>query len=230
MALRTAAALPIYCFSEKSGTAPIISTRELHLAVPSETTTAQWVQIMNYAKYAENKGVKMYITEKMTDEEITFPHHRSVILVHNKFILIEAYSGFRRASADPQGEQIYLSPDASPAQIGAALIEALNASRLFTSDNDPQETPESLDGRYEAWIADVKARYRLRSRRALFVPMRLVGANYYYGRLHLRPTRHVKPELWTETSKDGAGWVVIPYPDVPQIVGDAVLLALSRCR
>lgn len=166
----------------------------------------------------------------MTEMEVPPSRPRASILSNSVFTLIETYSGFRSGWADPEGQQIYLSPDASADSIGSALIKALEASRIFTLENLPIITREQHAERYEAWVKDVIQRYGFKNRAAMFKAMKSVDADVYHQKLHLLPTKHEKREAWGRSNSDKFEDVIISYPNQADAIGEAILLALSRCR
>ncbi|MGN7998531.1 contact-dependent growth inhibition system immunity protein [Sphingomonas sp. 22176] len=166
----------------------------------------------------------------MNDLEVPPSRPRASIKNNPEFMLIETYSGFRLGWADPEGQQIYLPPDASADSIGCALIAALSASRIFTVDNRPIITREQHAERYERWVENLMQRYGYRTRRAAFKSMKSVSADVYHGKLHIRPSRHEKLEAWGQSKSDGFEDVILPYPDGADAIGEAVRIALERCR
>ncbi|MNX72147.1 hypothetical protein D3C86_1034890 [compost metagenome] len=59
----SAAKFESYTLGNFSLNGSMINTRELRVAVPSETTSAQWVQINKAIEYGKSQGVKVTVTE-----------------------------------------------------------------------------------------------------------------------------------------------------------------------
>ena len=165
----------------------------------------------------------------MSNQEIPISHPRASVYEHPKFILVETCSGYRSSWADPEGKKIYLSPDAQNSEIGDGLIGALSASRVFTLENRPIIVRETFAEWYEDWVADVMRRYGFKTRRSLFKPLKSIGVNQYHGQVRLRPSWHERLECWSGFRGCEETYIHLPYPNDPEVIGQAVRLALSRC-
>jgi CDI immunity protein len=164
-------------------------------------------------------------------------------IANGDFICIETWSGYRGGtSRDPKGAQHFLRPDAGHHDLGDAIIDALAHSRFvlgarrpgFVYPPDVEFDMELSDydesaKRYAAWIEDLKARYRYKTKRALFRDMKNCGIESRSGQITVRPTRHEKLEGWVGTGMGHEDHVVLPADSSADKLGEALRLAFSRC-
>jgi CDI immunity protein len=158
------------------------------------------------------------------------PRKWAAIDANEKLICIETYSGYRRSAADPAGKQFVMDWPAEPAAIGQALHEALAASRMLK----PEEFATFFDRdageqRYESWVAMLQQRFAYASRRTLFKNMNYCDVECLDGVITIRPWFHEELEGWTGEGIPKTDHVVVKEETPAKELGEAVLLALSRC-
>ena len=154
----------------------------------------------------------------------------ATIDVTEKFVAVTALSGYRRRLHEDEPCVIYLETDATDANLGQAVLEALNRSRFI----HPHTDRDFFDGdrilaAYKRWEADFMKRYRYKTRRDAYKNMRYCLAERREEKISIRPhKRDFKPGLWWDLSPEKT--VVIPETNDPGIVGAATRLALSHCE
>jgi hypothetical protein len=152
------------------------------------------------------------------------------VVANGDFICVQTYSGYRRSIADPQGKEHLLSPEVDDSELGAAILDALAASRFVT----PQEDLSLFDfrlvtERYEAWLAALIAKYGYKSKSALLKKMNNCGIERCDGVIEIHPRCHENLETWTGTGISRDDHVVV-RSDSPLVeVGAAARIALGRC-
>jgi len=154
----------------------------------------------------------------------------AAIFATDQLICIETHSGLRSTASDPGGKTELVPLGAESGVVGAALMAALSASRIL----QPKELGTffdlaALEARYERWVELLMKAHQCESRRSLFKGMKYCFARVSDGVVELRPTRQEKLEVWTGEGITEADRVHVKLKASPQELGDAVLLALSRC-
>ena len=147
------------------------------------------------------------------------------------FILVVTYSGYRRTTRDPDGVQTLLSLDVSDEELGQATLLALSKSRII--DVSEIETFFNIDNvkkRYDAWVADLMAKYNYKTKRALFKNMMQCSVEIRDGCLTISPFCHEKLEAWSGKGLTEDDDVILPVNSTTEEIGAGVRLAFSRCR
>ena len=146
------------------------------------------------------------------------------------FYCVTTYSGYRSIGADPMGKEHLLSPDVSDHELGAAVLDALSASR-FLSLAEAYELFDigAVEQRYSDWVTALMRRFGYQTRGALFKNMSRCGVESYEGKIKIRPSHHEKLESWTGDGIQASDQVVLPEKSSPEEVGSALRLAFSRC-
>ncbi|HEV7609218.1 MAG TPA: contact-dependent growth inhibition system immunity protein [Steroidobacteraceae bacterium] len=153
------------------------------------------------------------------------------IYANSEFMCLRTFSGLGLSGADPEGEIIFLNPDASAEAVGAALIAALAKSRMLSSAEATEFfSLGAVNRRYENWVTMVLAKYAYPSRRKMFKELKNVSADSSADVLLLEPTRHNKLEGWSGDGIPEADHVKLPATASAEEMGKGVFLALSRCR
>jgi len=152
------------------------------------------------------------------------------IYANEKLICVETCSGLRMTARDPDGKFILLSIGASPEGIGDGVKDALSASRVLS----PAELGLFFDvsavkQRYEEWVSLLLKEFDYESRRALFKEMKHCQVECVEGVITIMPTHHEKIEAWSGKGLDESSYVMVPENASSNEVGEAVLLAISRC-
>lgn len=152
------------------------------------------------------------------------------IYANDEFICFETCSGLRSYASDPSGKLLFATPQDDPSVLGAALVEALSVSRFLKPEElDSFFDRSALERRYEGWVAELLQRFGYASRKNLFKRMKHCMVDQSGGFITLRPTNHEKLEAWSGDGIDKGQYVQIPEQSSPQEIGQAILLALSRC-
>lgn len=151
---------------------------------------------------------------------------------NDDFYLIETYSSYRSSGRDPLGRQHILPLTANAKELGAAVQDALAHSR-FLSLEQAQEffDIEKMMPLHAAWISDLMMRHNYKTKRALFKNMASCHISFVVGEepMTISPSYHNKLEGWIRTKDDGIEDVLLPVDSSPDTVGQALLLAFSRC-
>lgn len=155
---------------------------------------------------------------------------RAGVYANEAFICIETCSGYRSCIADPSGRQFLLSPSASNAELGSAILEALACSRFVL----PEQAPELFDyrlitSRYAEWAEKLRSAYRFKSKRALFKNMIHCSIERDDDSLRIEPTTHEKLESWSGAGIGPEDHVVVSTAASPGDLGAALAMALERC-
>jgi len=130
-----------------------------------------------------------------------------------------------------RGKQHVLKLDASTEELGTVLLDALSHSRqLSVEELDEFFDPEKMRQGYQDWIQSLITRHGYKSKRVLFKNMANCGVRVVDGVMEITPMRHSKLEGWIREKDDGIENVFIPAASSPAVVGEALLLAFSRCE
>jgi hypothetical protein len=157
--------------------------------------------------------------------------HRPSVAVYSKenFLWVKTLSGYRRRSPDPEVPTRCLSNEASAADVGKAVLEALSKSRLINREEIPSFFhPDRVKGDYEAWIEGLIKQLGYPSKRSVLKGMKLCHVELENGEVHFMPNRQVKLEAWEGLGADHD--VVIPGDATAEQVGVALMQALERCQ
>ena len=147
------------------------------------------------------------------------------------FIIVVTYSGYRRTTRDPYGVQTILPLDVSDEELGQATLLALSKSRIL--DVSEIATFFNIDNvmkRYDAWVADLMAKYNYKTKRALFKNMMQCTVEISDGRLTISPSCHEKLEGWGDKGLTQDDDVVLSVNSTTEEIGAGLRLAFSRCR
>ena len=147
------------------------------------------------------------------------------------FILVETYSGYRSRTSDPDGIQMLLPLDVSDEELGQATLLALSKSRIIDiSEIGTFFNIDNVMKRYDAWVADLMAKYNYKTKRALFKNMMQCTVEIRDGRLTISPSCHEKLEAWSGKGISDDDKVVLSINSTTEEIGAGVRLAFSRCR
>lgn len=164
------------------------------------------------------------------------------VKANKEFIFVATLSGYRAYRADPKGVEHLLPPDADNEVLGAAVLNALAHSRFVlpeprkdvflhpdvTFDKDLYDY-ESSNRRYAAWIANLIEIYGYKTKRTLFNDMKNCSVESMDGFITMRPSHHDKLEGWSGDGISEEDYVMVTANSMPEEVGYALRLALSRC-
>ena len=147
------------------------------------------------------------------------------------FIIVVTYSGYRRTTRDPEGVQTILPLDVSDEELGQATLLALSKSRILdVSEIGTFFNIDNVMKRYDAWVADLMAKYNYKTKRALFKNMMQCTVEIRDGRLTISPSCHEKLEAWGGKGISDDDKVVLSVNSTTEEIGAGVRLAFSRCR
>jgi len=146
-----------------------------------------------------------------------------------QFISLTVMSGRGMMMADPESEAMVLSSDVEDRALGEALLTGLSRSRPVPSEIF-HDWYRSSSSRYEAWVASMLARFKYKSRRAMFKTMKCCSITLKPAGFELSPQKHEKLEGWGRTVGDGIEDVHLPRDATPAELGSALRLAFDRCR
>ena len=147
------------------------------------------------------------------------------------FIIVVTYSGYRRTTRDPEGVQTILPLDVSDEELGQVTLLALAKSRIIdVSELGPLINRDNVKKRYDAWVADLMAKYNYKTKRALFKNMMQCSVEIRDGCLTISPFCHEKLEAWSGKGLTEDDDVILPVNSTTEEIGAGVRLAFSRCR
>ena len=147
-----------------------------------------------------------------------------------EFICVETYSGRGRTAQDPAGKQFVLACDATNQELGAAVLQALDHSRVLSLEEASAFFEyKAVKLRYEQWVADLVERYGYKTRRSLFKDMISCDIKSDGCDVVFVPTRHEKLEAWGREKGDGLQELALPVSSCLDEIGRALRLAFDRC-
>ena len=147
------------------------------------------------------------------------------------FIHVGTYSGHGITTSDPDGVQKLLPIDVSDEELGQVTLLALAKSRILdVNELGPLINRDNVKKRYDAWVADLMAKYNYKTKRALFKKMMQCSVEIRDGRLTISPFCHEKLEAWSGKGLSEDDDVVLPVNSTTEEIGAGVRLAFSRCR
>ena len=147
------------------------------------------------------------------------------------FIEVETFSGYRMTTSDPDGVQKLLPLDVSDEELGQVTLLALSKSRVIeVSEIGTFLNIDNIKKRYDAWVADLMAKYNYKTKRALFKKMMQCSVEIRDGRLTISPSWHEKLEAWSGEGLTEDDDVVLSVNSTTEEIGAGVRLAFSRCR
>ena len=152
------------------------------------------------------------------------------VYANEDFVCFQTSSGMRRCASDPAGKTLFASLQDQPSVLGSSLVEALAASRFLRPDELASFFDvDALERRYEDWVSVLLQKFGYESRASLFRRMKHCLVDQSSGVITIRPTAHEKLEAWSGDEIEKSQYVQIPEQSSPQEIGQAILLALSRC-
>ena len=143
---------------------------------------------------------------------------------------IKSYASCRLAAADPDGKTFFLERQPETVELGYAVRECLAASRTLPIEEAKiffERT--ALQRRYEDWLALLMQKFDYKTRRAVLQRMHVCHVELCNAKITFQPTFHEKLEGWSGELIDKADYVHIPETSTEEEIGQAALLALSRC-
>lgn len=170
-------------------------------------------------------------------------------LFHNNILFwIDTDCGYIGGTdRDPNFDPILLSPNATDEALGDAIRTSLLQSRwvLYPSEHrDMNSYPREVEfdarlhpnDRKEKYAKDVKMimrRFKIKTKNELFSNMKYCSITNERCEITFKPTHHNKLDRWS-WSKNGIPRepfenVIIPASSIPDEIGVAARLALSRC-
>ena len=155
----------------------------------------------------------------------------ATVYKNQDFIEVETFSGYSRRTSDPDGIQILLPLDVSDKELGQATLLALSKSRIIdVSEIGTFFNIDNVMKRYDAWVADLMAKYNYKTKRALFKNMMRCYVEISDGILTISPSWHEKLEAWSGEGISDNDKVVLSINSTTEEIGAGVRLAFSRCR
>ena len=155
----------------------------------------------------------------------------ATVYKNQDFILVVTFSGYNRRTSDPDGIQILLPLDVSDEELGQATLLALSKSRIIdVSEIGTFFNIDNVMKRYDAWVADLMAKYNYKTKRALFKKMMQCSVEIRDGRLTISPSCHEKLEAWSGEGISDDDDVVLSVNSTTEEIGAGLRLAFSRCR
>ncbi|WP_413623809.1 contact-dependent growth inhibition system immunity protein [Luteibacter sp. Lutesp34] len=153
------------------------------------------------------------------------------VLMNERVICIETYSGRGLMGRDPDGICDFRELDEANATLGSLLRRALEASRWISLEEYPLFFDiERSKETNRLWVEAACQRSGFKSRKALFKEMMSCSVRCAEGRITIKPSVHVKLEGWTGDGIAPTEYVELSTEDSDEALGEGIRLALSRCR
>ena len=153
------------------------------------------------------------------------------IYKNQDFIEVETFSGYRMTTSDPDGVQKLLPLEVSDEELGQVTLLALSKSRVIdVSEIGTFFNIDNIKKRYDAWVADLMAKYNYKTKRALFKNMMQCSVEIRDRILTISPNRHEKLEAWGGEGISDDDKVVLSVNSTTEEIGAGLRLAFSRCR
>ena len=155
----------------------------------------------------------------------------ATVYKNQDFIHVGTYSGYSSIAIDPDGIQTLLPLDVSDEELGQVTLLALSKSRVIdVSEIGTFFNIDNIKKRYDAWVADLMAKYNYKTKRALFKNMMRCYVEISDGRLTISPSWHEKLEAWSGEGISDDDKVVLSVNSTTEEIGAGLRLAFSRCR
>ena len=155
----------------------------------------------------------------------------ATVYKNQDFIHVGTYSGYSSIAIDLDGIQTVLPLDVSDEELGQVTLLALSKSRVIdVSEIGTFFNIDNIKKRYDAWVADLMAKYNYKTKRALFKNMMQCSLRISDGILTISPTRHEKLEGWGWEGISDDDKVVLSVNSTTEEIGAGLRLAFSRCR
>ena len=155
----------------------------------------------------------------------------ATVYKNQDFIHVGTYSGYSSIAIDLDGIQTVLPLDVSDEELGQVTLLALSKSRVIdVSEIGTFFNIDNIKKRYDAWVADLMAKYNYKTKRALFKKMMQCSVEIRDGRLTISPFCHEKLEAWSGKGLTEDDDVILPVNSTTEEIGAGVRLAFSRCR
>lgn len=146
-----------------------------------------------------------------------------------KFITVEALSGYRRTLRESDGYVIHLAPDAAEDLLGASVLRTFDKSRfIWPPDEREFFEADRIVQCQRNWHKEIMGRYAYKTKTGLYKNMNWVVAERSEGKISIKPHQRDKPEYWRSLPPEQT--VIIPETRDALVVGAAVRLALDRCE
>ena len=153
------------------------------------------------------------------------------IYKNQDFIEVKTFSGNGITTSDPDGIRKLLPLDVSDEELGQVTLLALSKSRIIdVSEIGTFFNIDNVMKRYDAWVADLMAKYNYKTKRALFKNMMKCSVEIRDGRLTISPSCHEKLEAWSGEGISDDDDVVLSVNSTTEEIGAGLRLAFSRCR
>jgi hypothetical protein len=146
----------------------------------------------------------------------------------SKFIFIASFTRSRIRSIDPNGVQIFLSPEAPDKDLGRAAKRCLSMSREVSADEIKRIIENSSAMELE-WGRSTAKRFGYRSWRALYKELSTCDIKELESSIRIEPSNHSSLREWNDKGLSKYDWVVIDNHASDAALGVACRLALSRC-
>lgn len=126
------------------------------------------------------------------------------------------------------GAQHFLTPEASNASLGDALLDALDKSRFLTPEEFKELFhPDATLQRYKEWTQQLMLVGPYKTKKALFKQLKVCNVKMVDREIEMQPTNHVKLEGWDGINLNE---VKIPFDSPAVEIGAALRLAFNRCE
>jgi hypothetical protein len=153
------------------------------------------------------------------------------IYANPEVLIVQPCTELRRQRFNLEETAHFLAPTAAEHEIGFALLDALSRYKALA----PEEIGKFFDlatveKDYERWVTDLRERFGIKSRKALFQGMKHCSVDADEQTICVRPTKHKKLEAWGGTGMNGEDYGRVGRNASPAEIGRAVLAGLERCQ
>lgn len=148
------------------------------------------------------------------------------------FVCVDTYSGLGLVGRDPLYPSRLLLTTASEYDLGESILEALSNSRTLLNAEERVSffDQEKSNKNYADWVGMLMEKFGHKTKKSLFKDMKNCSVHCINGVITISPTRHEKLEGWGRTKGDGIEDVILSVDSSPAQIGEALRLALSRCK
>jgi len=149
--------------------------------------------------------------------------------LNEKFMLIIARYGCHGGGYDYSVPRYFFTADTDDkVSIGRAVLSTLKSSRPVSLDEfDDIYRLNLLGEQYNKLFSIAMKKFEYKSKRSLFMKMRLVHIELLGQNIKICPNKYVRLQAWEGLSAEN---LIIPFLSEPIEVASALCLAFDRCK
>ncbi len=150
--------------------------------------------------------------------------------LNQNFLEVHTESGYGLITGDHEkGKSFILSPDCINEELGVAVQQALDASRIVRQAENP-EFYISIEERYKKWMSAMMQRFKYKTKSAMFRKMLSCSIIRHKESITIEPSNHKRSDYWNAEGITEDDHVILPDTSTPEEIGAGLRLAFSRCR